>query len=162
MDSERGKLANQSGKILEQAVTTALDEKGFTVLAFANWTKNKNKYGNELLLTNAPYKTIYGHKGRTGLLLQSTNHNLKARIECKWQQSFGSVDEKFPYLYLNCIEAVEEDNVFIILDGDGYRKEAKTWLKQAIENKKYTNKDNAKNIKLFDLKEFLAWVNKNL
>jgi hypothetical protein len=34
----------------------------------------------------------------------------RKNIECKWQQVSGSVDEKLPYLYLNCIEAMPEKN----------------------------------------------------
>jgi hypothetical protein len=82
------------------------------------------------------------------------------RIECKWQQSSGSVDEKFPYLYLNCIEAMPEKQIMIVVDGNGARSGAVSWLKDAVKYKKYTtgaNKD--KEIMVFSLMEFIQWAN---
>lgn len=162
MNNKEKSLPDKSNKFLEQTIIPVLQKKGFSVASFINWQNSKDKYGDELLLLNVPYTTIYGHKGRTGFLLKSKKYNLEIRIECKWQQSAGSVDEKFPYLYLNCIEAMKEEKIFIILDGNGYRKEAKQWLKNSIENNKYKNKENKKCITLFNLTEFLSWVNKNL
>ena len=56
----------------------------------------------DLLVRRVPYQSIYGHRGVTEFLAVSASRGLAVRIECKWQQSQGSVDEKFPYLYLNC------------------------------------------------------------
>lgn len=47
-------------------------------------------------------------------------------VECKWQQSSGSVDEKFPYLLFNIIKTGV--STIILLDGGGYRAAAKKWL----------------------------------
>jgi hypothetical protein len=49
----------------------------------------------------------------------SKAHGVHVRIECKWQQSAGSVDEKLPYLYLNAIESMPEDHVIIVYGGGG-------------------------------------------
>jgi SepF-like predicted cell division protein (DUF552 family) len=67
---------------------------------------------------------------------------LKTRIECKWQQTAGSVDEKLPYLYLNTIEAMPEDQIMIIIDGAGWKKGAVDWLRRAVNEKKYTTQIN--------------------
>lgn len=150
-----------SGPILEKTVKQVLSSKGFEIETYKTWEKDKSKYGKELLLTNAPFISIYGHDGHTEFLLLSEKYNLKTRIECKWQQTSGSVDEKLPYLYLNTIEAMPEDQIMIIIDGAGWKKGAVDWLREAVNKKKYTTQINGnKKIEVFDIKEFLTWANK--
>jgi len=60
---------------------------------------------------------------------------LQIRIECKWQQVKGSVDEKLPYLYLNTIEAMPENTIMILIDGAGWKTGAVKWLKDAVQQK---------------------------
>ena len=157
---EKGKKTNITGNQLEKAVQTVLLEKGFEFEMYRKWERNKEKYGNELLLKNVPYETIYGHHGNTEFLLLSEKYNLKIRIECKWQQSAGSVDEKLPYLYLNAIEAIPEKDFMILIDGDGFKAGAKTWLREAAKKKYYTTNENSDtNIMVFSLAEFFTWAN---
>jgi hypothetical protein len=92
---EKGTISNTTGNQLEQAVKTVLTGKGFKLVNYRVWEKNPEKYGDELLLENAPFTTVYNHKGNTEFLLLSKKYKLKIRIECKWQQVSGSVDEKF-------------------------------------------------------------------
>ena len=47
-------------------------------------------------------------------------------IQCKWQTSGGSVDEKYPYEVLSI--AKNDVDTIIILDGDGYSQGARQWL----------------------------------
>ena len=125
------------------------------------WEKNPENYGQEILLKNVPFETIYGHKGNTEFLLISEKYKLRIRIECKWQQSAGSVDEKLPYLYLNTIEAMPEKDIMILIDGEGFKAGAKTWLKTAVKGKLYTTENNNdKNIMVFTLADFFTWANK--
>ncbi|MBC8196914.1 MAG: 4-diphosphocytidyl-2C-methyl-D-erythritol kinase [Candidatus Marinimicrobia bacterium] len=157
---KKGRKTNISGTQLEKAVQTVLIEKGFEIEMYSKWIKNIKNYGNEILLKNAPFKTIYQHKGRTEFLLLSKKYSLKIRIECKWQQSMGSVDEKLPYLYLNTIEAMPEKDIIILIDGDGFKPGAKDWLRDAVKRKKYTTiKNNDTNILVFSLAEFFTWAN---
>lgn len=157
----KGKSANTTGNQLEIAVLTVLSNKGFEIEMYRVWEKNPEKYGSELLLKNVPFETIYGHKGNTEFLLISKKYNLRIRIECKWQQSAGSVDEKLPYLYLNTIEAMPEKDVMILIDGEGFKAGAKTWLRKAVKNKLYTtDKNKDSNIMVFSLAEFFTWANK--
>jgi hypothetical protein len=157
----KGKSANTTGNQLEVAVETVLSNKGFEILRYRNWMENPSLYGSELLLKNVPFVTIYGHNGNTEFLLVSEKYNLRIRIECKWQQSAGSVDEKLPYLYLNTIEAMPEKNIMILIDGEGFKAGAKTWLKNAVDKKLYTdNGNNDTNIMVFSLSEFFTWANK--
>lgn|SRR5690554_3620185 len=157
----KGRSANITGNQLEIAVQTVLLNKGFEIEMFRVWNKNPEKYGKELLLKNVPFETIYGHRGNTEFLLISEKYKLRIRIECKWQQSAGSVDEKLPYLYLNTIEAMPEKDIMILIDGDGFKAGAKTWLRNAVKDKLYTtDKNNDTNVMVFSLAEFFTWANK--
>lgn len=42
----------------------------------------------------------------------------KVRIECKWQSGPGTVDEKYPFMYLNAVLTMEEDTVVFALGGE--------------------------------------------
>ena len=42
------------------------------------------------------------------------------------------MDEKFPYLYLNCIQAMPEREIILLIDGNGYKPGALAWLKQLL------------------------------
>ena len=157
----KGRSANITGNQLEVAVQTVLLNKGFEIEMYRKWEKESENYGKELLLKNVPFETIYGHKGNTEFLLISEKYHLRIRIECKWQQSAGSVDEKLPYLYLNTIEAMPEKDIIILIDGDGFKKGAKTWLRNAVKEKLYTDEtNNDTNVMVFSLAEFFTWANK--
>jgi len=157
---EKGRYTNITGNQLEVAVQSVLLGKGFEIEMYRKWAKKPDNYGEELLLKNVPFTTIYGHGGNTEFLLISKKYNLKIRIECKWQQSAGSVDEKLPYLYLNTIEAMPEKDIMILIDGDGFKAGAKVWLRNAVKDKLYTTELNTdKNVMIFSLAEFFTWAN---
>lgn len=155
----KGANSNATGSQLEVAVKTVLTGKGFELVNYRVWEKNKSHYGEELLLANVPFTTVYGHKGNTEFLLISKKYELHMRIECKWQQSAGSVDEKLPYLYLNAAEAMPENDILILIDGSGWKAGAINWLKDAVAKRKY-NLPEQKNILVFSLMEFFTWANK--
>lgn len=73
-------------------------------------------------------------------------------IELKWQQSQGSVDEKFPYLVLN-IQQRYFYPVVVIADGGGQRPGALQWLRNQVGNNL---------VGVYTLAEFLDWANHNL
>jgi hypothetical protein len=163
MVKPQGSLANASGNVLEQTVKAVFQDKGFKLVSYRESENHPEKYGTELLLTNVPYTTIYKHSGHTEFLARSQKYNFEIRIECKWQQSAGSVDEKLPYLYLNCIESMPEKHIVIIIDGEGFKKGSKVWLREAVKEKKYTSPVNRnKTIEVFSLMEFITWANKLL
>lgn len=147
----------RSGSILEGTVKSILTGSGFTLVSYTEWKRNPEKYGEELLLTNVPYKTIYNHTGKTEFLVRSKKYNLETRIECKWQQVAGSVDEKLPYLYLNAIETMPENDIIVLIDGNGWKPGSITWLKTVVKNRKYLATE--KNIRVLNLQEFITWAN---
>lgn len=135
-------------------------EHGFTVVRYSKWIRHPERYGDELLLENVPYRTIYRGTGRTEFLLRSRRYGLYVRIECKWQQTSGSVDEKFPYVYLNAIETLPEKHLIVIWGGEGFKPGAVPWLKEAAERKRYTTAENAdRRVEIMRLEEFMTWAN---
>lgn len=160
MASSKGRQATRTGRTLEKAVMAALENKDLEIVNYRIWEKKKEKFGSELLLRNVPFFTLYDHPGNTEFLLKSAKYQLNIRIECKWQQGPGTVDEKFPYVYLNCIDRMPEDHIILIIDGGGFRPWALDWLKKASKEMPYTNEKNRnKRIEVMDLKEFLRWAN---
>lgn len=156
----QGGFANSSGSVLERMIREVMVSKGFEVVPYSRYAERPERYGTELLLQNVPYTTIYGHDGKTEFLLVSKDYDLRIRIECKWQQSSGSVDEKYPYVYLNAVEAMPEKDVFIILGGAGAKKGAVEWLKQAAQGRRYAAAAVGKNIRVMSVDEFVTWANR--
>ncbi len=71
-------------------------------------------------------------------------------IESKWQQSVGTVDEKFPYFVLNIQQRYPHRTV-VLLDGGGYKKQAEAWLRKQVGNNL---------LHVFNMGEFQKWCNK--
>ena len=157
-----GAIANRQGNILEHQVRQAFASHGFRDVSFPEYEKLTAQTVlpgvslPDLLVCRVPYTSVYGHRGVTEFLAVSASRSLAVRIECKWQQSQGSVDEKFPYLYLNCIHAMPEQEIILLIDGNGYKPGALAWLKHAAASQ------DVKAIRVFNLVEFLVWTNKRL
>ncbi len=162
MTTSQGGLAVEAGKTLERIIEDSLSNKGFTCVPYREYIKNPTKYGSELLLKNVPYDSIYGHNSKSEFVLKSEHYSFEVRIECKWQQSKGSVDEKFPYVYLNCIEQMPEENVFIIIDGGGAKDGAIEWLRKACETNKYIPADKINKVQLMNISDFVRWINQTI
>ena len=162
MAKSQGGKANTGGRVLESTIKSSLETLGFEIVMHSAWTKRPENHGQELLLCNVPYTTIYKHPGTTEFLIRSARLDIEVRVECKWQRSSGSVDEKFPYTYLNCALAVPEDRVIIVYDGGGAKAGAVNWLGEAIAERLWLPTDSPKQIELMSLAEFLVWANTEL
>jgi hypothetical protein len=103
-----------------------------------------------VLVRNAPYTSIYGCESRSEFV--AVDRLRHVRIECHWQETPGSVDEKFPYLLLNAVECMPENEVLILLGGNGARPEAVNWLAREA------GKINSKRIFVLNVNEFTGWV----
>lgn len=96
-------------------------------------------------------KTIYETQMSCDFILyHPTKHKDCLIIESKWQQSGGTVDEKFPYFILN-IQQRYTNKTIVVIDGGGYRKEAETWIRKQIGNNL---------LSVFSMVEFKKWINK--
>jgi hypothetical protein len=158
----QGQMANHSGNILEQTILGVFLNKGFELVTRKELTAHPERYGKELLIKNVPYRSIYGHNSKTEFVVVSEHYQLEIRIECKWQQNAGSVDEKLPYLYLNCIEGMPEKTIFIILGGGGFKPGAIAWLKNAVQMGKYQEPGSLKDIRVYSIDDFITWANRKL
>ena len=80
-------------------------------------------------------RDIYGKNRRVDILLFNPHkHPNGLVIQCKWQASSGSVEEKYPYEVLSIAQG--EFDTIIVLDGGGYTAGAEQWLRsQAGQNR---------------------------
>jgi len=153
MTESSGAKANWNGKMFEDFVHDHLVRNGWTFIqkgivikepndSFA--TKNIDKwFTTQCKLTN----TIYENPWKVDFLLHDGRTKKTLVIECKWQQSQGSVDEKYPYLVQN-IKEKSPHPCLVLLDGDGYKPAAKEWLKTQVDKKL---------IGVLTMSEFVKW-----
>jgi len=133
--SNQGHHANVTGSSAENLTRCILIEKGYLV------KRNFPKYIN-----------IYGEDSKPDLFVQGIpGYEQGLIIEVKYQSVGGSVDEKYPSLIEN-IKTKYPYPTVIVIDGNGYRAGALSWLKMHIDGKKLIN--------IFDINEFLSWTNK--
>ena len=121
----QGTKANQTGHRLEDKVEKLLIENLPVVARKYSQTKDRTN----VLLKHVPYTNIYGStRCRSEFLLCYKSRRI--RIECKYQQSAGSVDEKLPYLFMNFTKSIPETEAIIVIEGDGFKIGAKEWLRK--------------------------------
>lgn len=123
-----GTRANRSGHRLEYVVGHLLSEKYDEVDAsdfLAKCGESKPIYARQC----AVGKDIYGRERRVDFILYHPHRWPDCLvIQCKWQSSRGSVDEKYPFEVLSTQESGY--NTIIVLDGGGYSAGAERWLHQ--------------------------------
>lgn len=139
--------ANSNGRILEEQTASLVE----SILEYKTESYKQSKTEGNVLLKNAPYTSIYGRPSRTEFVL--LHNNRRIRIECKAQHTKGSADEKLPYLMDNFKNAIPEKEAIIIIEGDGFKKGAKQWLKNEARTSK---------IQVMDLQEFKAYLENGL
>jgi len=127
----QGTKANKSGLSLEKLVEDCIVSR----LHLPSEKFSKTDQRDDILLKHVPYTNIYGSdRCRSEFLLCFQGR--KIRIECKSQHSAGSVDEKLPYLYMNFTQCIEEDEAIIVIEGEGFKKGAKEWLRRKCKGSK--------------------------
>lgn len=126
-----GKKANLSGSNLESFVENIL--KKYNYLEFSSSDKRyfincKDELGGRWYVRQAYIgKSIYDTDRLCDFLIfDEGGYKDFLVIECKWQSSPGSVDEKYPFLVYNIMKSKIE--TIILLDGGGYKEGAKKWL----------------------------------
>jgi len=160
----QGAKANRNGKQFEEMCIPLFENHGFTILSLPQYRilEKKGELPDKYVLKNAPFQTIYNHRGKTEfVVVDKTNaQEVRAiRIENKYQEAAGSVDEKFPYMLLNAIQAYPEKEVILVVDGNGYKPGARKWLQDRIDEN-WLNFESDRSIKLMNVIEFVAWLNK--
>lgn len=149
-----GSKANRTGNNLERFIQQALIAKGYAEF----WNHKKQVFANRALVGGKQFvkqvpvgHTIYETVRKCDfLVINREKFPDSLIIECKWQQSKGSVDEKYPFLLYNII--LTGIPTVILLDGGGYKAAALKWLKEMV------NKNGAL-IGVWTMSEFQMEVN---
>lgn len=147
----QGGRAVKTGNALERIVLHALDDNGYTFVPprkfLAACCLPQPLYTRQINIG----KSIYGTSLISDFMLyHPEKHPGKLVIECKWQQSPGSVDEKFPYNVLN-IRQMYPCPAIILLDGEGYKTGAAAWLRSQVDGNKL--------LAVLSMVQFQTWVN---
>ena len=150
----QGYEANHSGRFLEETFRRELKSRGYLFRDYGEDLDNLDMFTHKIVVSNVPYTSLYGCESRSEFVI--THGQRKIRVECKWQESPGSVDEKFPYLLRNAVEQMPEQEVLILYGGNGARTEAIDWLKAQA------GRIQAKNIYVVNINDFLSWVRREL
>ncbi len=146
-----GTTANYTGNRLEKFIEHTLNELGYKFV-------DKKKFEPAIYLEQPIYskqfyvgKSIYETSMYCDFILyHPTKHKDCLIIESKWQQSKGSVDEKYPYLILN-IQHKHPNKTILVIDGGGYKENALKWLHSQVGNNL---------LGVFNMSEFQIWANK--
>ncbi len=150
--------STSTGKVLETFVINLLLPLGYNTIPYASWKNNKITSGKNLI-RNYPYVSIYGSgRSQTEFVIQDDSRMV--RVECKWQQVSGSVDEKLPYLFMNAVESFPEKEIILLIDGGGFKPGAISWINRKTSEYNCSSPD--KKIKVMTMMEFQIWVNKKM
>lgn len=149
---KQGTRANYTGNALERVIQQSLEANGYTFV-------EKKKFDTARYLEQPIYsmqypigKSVYETKLYCDFIIyHPERHPQSLVIESKWQESSGSVDEKFPYLVLNIREQYPCATI-IVLDGGGFKKGAEEWIRKQVDEKL---------IHVFNMMEFQKWSNSN-
>lgn len=130
----KGVRANRRGRTLENAVNDLLSEEYQQVTPtrfFALRELRQPIFAEQCVVG----RDIYGKNRRVDFILYHPRRWADCLIiQCKWQASSGSVEEKYPFEVLSI--QLSEFATIVVLDGGGYSKGAEMWLKgQAGRNK---------------------------
>ncbi|MDR2677681.1 MAG: hypothetical protein LBB26_03940 [Puniceicoccales bacterium] len=127
-----GSQANKTGNALESFVEGILERNGYT--EFINHKKQiffmKEFIGGKQFSKQSKCgKSIYDTDRRCDFLVMNpAKHPRGLIIECKWQETSGSVDEKYPFAVLN-IAKIGTPTI-VLIDGKGYKQKAFEWFKK--------------------------------
>lgn len=143
--------ANYTGTQLEKFIHDRLIEKGYAFIPRDRF--EAAAYIEQPIFTRQLFvgKSIYETDMYCDFMVyHPVKHPQCLIIESKWQQSGGSVDEKFPYFVLN-IQHKYPKRTVVVLAGGGYKKQAETWLRKQVGNNL---------LHVFNMEEFQRWANK--
>lgn len=92
--------------------------------------------------------TIYGTSTKLDMIYHPEKHPKCLIIDTIYQATSGSVDTKYPYFVAN-IKNVYPHRTIILIDGEGYKKQALAWLKNQV---------NDKLLQVLSVDEFKEWA----
>lgn len=152
-----GNRASLAGKMFETAITDAIHHQGYIKLdagekhalvklnkfpSYEKWYSEQVKIGETVY--KAPWNidvVLYSRDKYPDLLM----------IECKWQSSGGSVDEKYPFTVLS-LKAMKPPALLIVAGG-GASERSLNWVRsQQVPGK----------FRVLNLDQFLLWAQREL
>jgi hypothetical protein len=144
--------ANHNGNQLEKFIDERLIEKGYTHVP-------KERFRAATYLEQPIYsrqcfvgKSLYGTDSHCDFVIfHPEKYPDSLIIESKWQQSKGSVDEKYVYTITN-IKQHYPHKTILLLDGGGYTKQTERWIRQQVDGKL---------LHVFNMAQFQKWANKD-
>ena len=123
-----GSRANRRGRTLENAINDLLSEEYVQVAAsrfFALRYMRQPIFAEQFQIG----QDVYGKNRRVDFILYHPQRLPNCLvIQCKWQASSGSVEEKYPFEVLSI--GNNKFETIIVLDGGGYSEGAESWLKE--------------------------------
>jgi hypothetical protein len=129
-----GTKANITGNRLEKFVEQALQDAGYIEFLghkLQVFDNRKTIGGKQYLKQLRVGETIYSTSRKCDFFIVNRDKfENDLIIECKWQQSGGSVDEKYPFLLHNIVKTGIP--TVILLDGGGFKRAAMKWLKDQV------------------------------
>lgn len=131
--------ASNTGRILERFVASLLADNGYVPIKPAKTFLAMRELERPIFTQQFTVgESIYKKPRKVDFILYHPEKWADCLvIECKWQASPGSVDEKFPFLVAN-IEHGSYPTI-VILDGGGYTEASGEWLKEQSGTDKFLN-----------------------
>jgi hypothetical protein len=145
-----GHKTSFGGKILEQVI------KSLQLLDYQIVKEDSGLY-EKVLVENYPYKNIYGLNGRYEWMVRKGM--TKFVLECKYQNTSGSVDEKLPYVFANLVQSSDDIDGLILVHAGNYWKNS-TRGQAAVEWMKQQDDKTTKELHVVDLDGFMSLANR--
>lgn len=166
LPDSQGARAAASGRAFEDEIALLLEERGYQLQTHAGYGGTADEdtlrgSAPRLALRQPPYTTLYGSPGRADFLLIGPQRKDDVWIETKRMSVPGSLDEKIPHMFLSALTALPGHHVIILIDGEGWRPGALTWLKAQTRDRRWNGFANypGKRIDVMTLEDFTAWIN---
>lgn len=144
-----------SGKKFEKLVEDFFKKNGVPVVKYKEYTGEKN-----IVIPQYNIKDIFGSMSRVDFCY--VTNTKKYYIECKCQNTPGSVDVKFPYYIENIRQKVYDGQFVFVLEGTGFRKNVLDWVKEQskiLDFKVYCDYAELKQLlPQKKIKPFVKWV----
>lgn len=150
--TQGGTTANFTGNELEIFILGLLDRKGYQYVLPSDFFAAAKCF-DQPIFSRWVYvgQSIYDTEIKCDFILfHPQKHPDLLIFECKWQQSAGSVDEKYPYLIIN-VQTKYPCKTVILLDGGGYKPNADKWMRSQVGNNL---------LHVYNMSEFQKWANK--
>jgi hypothetical protein len=144
---------NFSGSFQEGEVIRLAAMLGVHVCKYGEASGGFDMFAPIRLIRHVPYINIYDLCGKTEFVLENRVTQHAIRIECKYQNGDGSVEDKLVKSIIELQSKVPENESILLLGGDGFTKEKIA----AIKRWALTQRWGPKKVHVFSPPEFHAW-----